>query len=44
MEQILTKTDNGVDVANDGMAGGVVAALQAQQFAGKFPSPASTVP
>ena len=40
MEQILTKTDNGVDavmVANDGMAGGVVAALQAQQLAGKVP-------
>ncbi len=40
MEQILTKSNNGVDavmVANDGMAGGVIAALQAQQLAGKVP-------
>jgi len=37
MEQILTKTNNGVDVAlvmNDGMAGGVVAALKAQGMEG----------
>ncbi len=37
MEQILTKTNNGVDavvVSNDGMAGGVVAALTAQGLAG----------
>jgi D-xylose transport system substrate-binding protein len=35
MDQILTKTNNGVDAvlsANDGMAGGVIAALQAQQL------------
>lgn len=40
MEQILTKTNNGVDAvlsANDGMAGGIIAALQAQQLAGKVP-------
>ncbi len=40
MDQILTKSDNGVDAvlsANDGMAGGVIAALQAQQLAGKIP-------
>lgn len=40
MEQILTRTDNGVDAvlsANDGMAGGIIAALQAQQLAGKVP-------
>jgi D-xylose transport system substrate-binding protein len=38
MEQILTKSNNGVDAvmsANDGMAGGIIAALQAQQLAGK---------
>jgi D-xylose transport system substrate-binding protein len=37
MEQILTKTNNKVDAviaANDGTAGGVVAALQAQGLAG----------
>jgi D-xylose transport system substrate-binding protein len=40
MEQILTKSNNGVDAimsANDGMAGGIIAALQAQQLAGKVP-------
>ncbi len=40
MEQILTKSNNGVDAvlsANDGMAGGIIAALQAQQLAGKAP-------
>jgi D-xylose transport system substrate-binding protein len=40
MEQILTKNNNGVDAvlsANDGMAGGVIAALQSQQLAGKTP-------
>ncbi len=40
MEQILTRTDNGVDAvlsANDGMAGGIIAALQAQQLAGEVP-------
>jgi D-xylose transport system substrate-binding protein len=40
MEQILTKNNNGVDAvlsANDGMAGGVIAALQSQQLAGKVP-------
>lgn len=40
MEQILTRTNNGVDAvlsANDGMAGGVIAALQAQQMAGEIP-------
>lgn len=38
MEQILTRTNNGVDgvlSANDGMAGGIIAALQAQGLAGK---------
>lgn len=38
MEQILTRTNNGVDAvlsANDGMAGGIIAALQGQQLAGK---------
>jgi D-xylose transport system substrate-binding protein len=37
MEQILTQTNNGVDAvvaSNDGMAGGVVAALTAQGMAG----------
>ena len=37
MEQILTSTDNKVDAvvaSNDGMAGGVVAALAAQGLAG----------
>ncbi|MFZ1661423.1 MAG: substrate-binding domain-containing protein, partial [Paracoccaceae bacterium] len=37
MEQILTQTSNGVDAvvsSNDGMAGGVVAALTAQGMAG----------
>lgn len=40
MEQILTKTNNGVDgvlSANDGMAGGIIAALQGQSLAGKVP-------
>lgn len=40
MEQILTKTNNGVDAvlsANDGMAGGIIAALSAQGLAGKVP-------
>ncbi len=40
MEQILTKNSNnvqGVLSANDGMAGGIVAALQAQGLAGKVP-------
>ena len=40
MEQILTKTNNGVDavlVANDGMAAGVIAALRAAGLAGKIP-------
>lgn len=40
MEQILTKSNNGVDgvlSANDGMAGGIIAALQAQNLAGKVP-------
>jgi D-xylose transport system substrate-binding protein len=38
MEQILTKLNNKVDgvvSANDGMAGGIIAALQAQGLAGK---------
>jgi D-xylose transport system substrate-binding protein len=38
MEQILTKTNNGVDgvvSANDGMAGGIIAALKAQGLQGK---------
>jgi len=40
MEQFLTANNNQIDVAfteNDGMAGGVVAALQAQGLAGKVP-------
>lgn len=40
MEQILTKSHNGVDgvlSANDGMAGGIITALQAQGLAGKVP-------
>jgi D-xylose transport system substrate-binding protein len=40
MEQILTKNNNGVDAvlsANDGMAGGIIAALKAQGLAGKVP-------
>jgi D-xylose transport system substrate-binding protein len=40
MEQILTKSNNSVDAvlsANDGMAGGIIAALQAQGLAGKVP-------
>jgi D-xylose transport system substrate-binding protein len=40
MEQILTANDNKVDAVlseNDGMAGGVVAALQAQGLAGDVP-------
>jgi D-xylose transport system substrate-binding protein len=40
MEQILTANDNKVDAVlseNDGMAGGVIAALQAQGLAGKVP-------
>src|SRR5688500_11228824 len=40
MEQILTAANNDVDAVlseNDGMAGGVVAALQAQGLAGKVP-------
>ena len=40
MEQILTANDNKVDAVlseNDGMAGGVVAALQAQGLAGEVP-------
>jgi D-xylose transport system substrate-binding protein len=40
MEQILTANDNNVDAVlseNDGMAGGVVAALQAQGLAGSVP-------
>jgi len=38
MEQILTKTNNGVDgvvSANDGMSGGIIAALKAQGLQGK---------
>jgi D-xylose transport system substrate-binding protein len=41
MEQILTKTNNRVDgvvSANDGMAGGIIAALKAQALAGKVKS------
>jgi len=41
MEQILTKTNNGVDgvvSANDGMAGGIIAALKAQGMQGKVPT------
>jgi D-xylose transport system substrate-binding protein len=40
MEQFLTQNNNAIDIAfveNDGMAGGVVAALQAQGLAGKVP-------
>ena len=40
MEQFLTADDNDVDAVlseNDGMAGGVVAALEAQGLAGKVP-------
>jgi D-xylose transport system substrate-binding protein len=40
MEQILTRTNNGVDAvlsANDGMAGGIIAALDAQGLAGEVP-------
>jgi D-xylose transport system substrate-binding protein len=40
MEQILTANDNKIDAVlseNDGMAGGVVAALQAQGLAGEVP-------
>ena len=40
MEQILTANDNKVDAVlseNDGMAGGVIAALDAQGLAGKIP-------
>ncbi len=40
MEQILTSANNEVDAVlseNDGMAGGVVAALEAQGLAGKVP-------
>ncbi len=41
MEQILTKTNNQVDgvvSANDGMAGGIIAALKAQGLQGKVPT------
>jgi len=41
MEQILTKTSNKVDgvvSANDGMAGGIIAALKAQGLQGKVPT------
>ena len=40
MEQFLTTNNNAIDIAfveNDGMAGGVIAALQAQGLAGKVP-------
>lgn len=40
MESILTKNNNKIDgvlSANDGMAGGIIAALQAQGLAGKVP-------
>jgi D-xylose transport system substrate-binding protein len=40
MEQILTRINNKVDgvaSANDGMAGGIIAALKAQRLAGKVP-------
>jgi len=40
MEQFLTENDNNVDAvvaSNDGMAGGVVAALEAQGLAGQVP-------
>ena len=46
MEQFLTQNDNNVDAvvaSNDGTAGGVVAALEAQGLAGSgCPSPART--
>lgn len=41
MEQILTRTNNnvqGVVSANDGMAGGIIAALKAQGLEGKVPT------
>jgi D-xylose transport system substrate-binding protein len=41
MEQILTKANNKVDgvvSANDGMAGGIIAALKAQSLQGKAPT------
>jgi D-xylose transport system substrate-binding protein len=41
MEQILTKSNNAVDgvvSANDGMAGGIIAALKAQNLQGKVPT------
>jgi D-xylose transport system substrate-binding protein len=41
MEQILTKANNRVDgvvSANDGMAGGIIAALKAQHLQGKVPT------
>ena len=41
MEQILTKANNDVDAvvsANDGMAGGIIAALKAQGLEGKVPT------
>ena len=41
MEQILTKVNNKVDgvvSANDGMAGGIIAALKAQKLQGKVPT------
>jgi len=41
MEQILTRTNNGVDgvvSANDGMAGGIIAALKEQNMQGKVPT------
>jgi D-xylose transport system substrate-binding protein len=41
MEQILTRTNNrvnGVVSANDGMAGGIIAALKAQHLQGKVPT------
>jgi D-xylose transport system substrate-binding protein len=40
MEQLLTKYHNKIDAvlsANDGMAGGIIAALKAQHLAGKVP-------
>jgi D-xylose transport system substrate-binding protein len=40
MEQILTKENNEIDAVlspNDGMAGGIIAALDGQQLAGKVP-------
>ncbi|MEW6225976.1 MAG: substrate-binding domain-containing protein [Chloroflexota bacterium] len=40
MEQFLTANNNAIDIAfveNDGMAGGVIAALEAQGLAGKVP-------